>query len=109
MNQCLRKPDALQHPFRIRAQPAVARPVQPHKIEQFVDALLQWRACHSAQPSEETQGFLTGEIFVEIRVLGEKPYCFAAFDQATVPSKDFRSAARWRHQAKNDFQCGAFP
>ena len=41
------------------------------------------------------QRFRAGEVFVEIRVLREKTHCFAAFDEATVSSKNFGVAACW--------------
>src|SRR4029077_5383813 len=74
---------------------------------QFVYAALQCCACHSAKASKKEQRFRAGEIFVEIRVLREKTNCFAAFDEATVSSKNFGVAACRRHQAENNLQCGA--
>ena len=69
----------MQHSLGIRAQSAVARLIQPNKIEQFVYAALQCRACHSAKAPKKTQRFCAAKIFVKIRVLGEKTDCFAAF------------------------------
>ena len=53
------------------------------------------------------QRLFASQKFVEIWVLWKKPNCFAAFDEATVSSKNFGAAACRRHQAENNLQRSA--
>src|SRR5205823_8034942 len=78
------------------------------KVEQFVDAILQGDAPQSGKAPKKTQRFVSRKIFIEIWILRQKTDRFAAFDKTTITPKNFRAAARWRHEAKNNFQGRAF-
>ena len=109
VNQRLREPDALQHPFRISAQPAFPRLRQSDKVEQFIYAIFQSSAFQPAKSSEKTQRFFPSEIFVKIRILRQKTDCFPAFNQTAIAAENFGAATRWRNKAKNNFESCALP
>ncbi len=52
----LGEPDALQHAFRIAAQPPVARVAQTDEREQFVHLRAQERAVQAGEFSEKAEG-----------------------------------------------------
>ena len=57
LDERLRQADALEHAFRIAADPAVARAFEIDQCEQFVHPVLQRLAAQPAEFAVETQGF----------------------------------------------------
>src|SRR6266446_5060112 len=80
---------------------------QPDELQQFVHAIFQASATEPAEPAKETQRFLAAKIFVEVGILRQKTDCFPAFNKTAVTTENFGATARWRNEAKNNFQSSA--
>src|SRR6266542_1788463 len=88
--------------------PAVACLAQLDEVEQFVHAILQFCASQSAKTPEETKRLLASKKLLEVRILWQKTDRVPALYETTVPPEDFRAATRWRYEAENNLQSGAF-
>src|SRR5881409_3349842 len=77
-------------------------------VEQFVHAILQFCASQSAKTPEETKRLLASKKLLEVRILWQKTDRVPALYETTVPPEDFRAATRWRYEAENNLQSGAF-
>jgi len=107
LHQRLRQTYALQHPFRVAAQPPVAGVLQAHQFQQFSRAIPELRAAQTADFSVEHEGLEAGEIFVKIGILGQKPHVLATVHHRAVAAENLRSPGSRRHEAQHNFHRGA--
>src|SRR5438093_2551345 len=90
------------------AESAITGPIETDEAGHFVGAIFYRGSSQPAKPPEKMQRFFAGKKFLEVRVLRKKADGLAALYKPAITSKNFRAAARWRYQAENNFQRGAF-
>ena len=108
LDEGLGEADALQHPLGVTGEAASARFGEGGEFEEFFNAFGELGALHPAEFAVEFEGLASGEVFVEVGVLGEVADVFAGVGFEGVFAKDFASAAGGCEEAKESLHGGGF-
>jgi hypothetical protein len=106
LNECLGESNALEHAFGVASQPSVASVLETHEIEKFFGAILECVFGHAAELAVEAKGFLSGEVFVKIGILGEEADILPGVDLAGVFAEDRAGAGGRLHEAEEGLHGG---
>src|SRR5215469_1665052 len=97
MDQRLGESDALEHPFRVLAEPHRSPAIETDAFEQLGDQFFPLRAADAGERSVEVEHAFAGEIRRETVILRQVADGASRFWQAGILAEETRVAAGWVH------------